>query len=290
MDIEIKKDNQAAFRLKSKQIYVQDVNIQSITQEATYSESESRMGRLFNGTVDRYRTITVPFFIYEPTIFHFPLLRDELFALFGLDDFYLRELWSDQKTDLQKVSGKQYRVRLKDVIELSQSYKFGQGSLVFETTDLPYARSVMTTQEIQTNGISIDRDWSFGMGLETVDDSEIIYLHNAVVGKTFRVFNAGNVEIHPFEAHFKLTVKNVKGSSENFQISNLTNGSRMRINVPIKATDVWTYDGPNVTRNSLAAIKDTRKDFVSLAPGWNNFQIYFCDSAEVSFDFNFLYR
>lgn len=290
MDIEVLQDGKSAFRLRSKQIYVQDIVVGSIAQQASYSVVDNRSGQLLTGVEDRSRVISAPFFMYDKSALHFPLLRDELFQLFGKEDFFIRELWSDQKEGTQKVSGKQYRVRLREVIQLTRNYKFGQAELVFETTDSPYGQSVMTAQEIQTNGINIDKNWAFGMGLETVEDKELIYTHTAIAGTSFGVFNAGNVEVHPFEAYLKLIIKNVRGSTENFQLTNFTNGSRMRINVPVKSTEVWTYDGPNIKRNSLAAANDTRKDFISLAPGWNYFQIYFCDSAEVSFDFGFLYR
>ncbi|WP_424685148.1 phage tail domain-containing protein [Enterococcus sp.] len=263
--------------------------VSSIQQEDYGKRVEGRAGIIHIGFDDVSRKIQIPFFFKGKEEFDFPLIRDELFSLFGKESFYIAEA-----PDFEgNFTGKQYQVKISDVIDMDQDEldgRIAQGTLVFETTDSPYAQSILTTQEIQSNGLTIDKYWDFGMGFETVDNQELIYNHKAVGEQSFHVFNAGNVEVHPFESYLKLTIKNVVGSTEMFQITNMTNGSRARISVPVAKTDVWTYDGPNIIRNLVHAAKHTRKNFISLAPGWNTFKVYYCDSADVSFDFGFLYR
>src|SRR5699024_5014011 len=242
-------------------------------------------------------------------IYGVALSRDELFGLVtNTEPFYVREMRrikehpgyicddpSDDRVykvndyDNLFVGGKRYKVRLASSFDIEQVYRYGFGELVFETTDLPFAESIGTTLDIEGNGINADDGlWGFGMGLEAVDES-LIYTHNAAVNEPFSIYNAGNVSIHPFEQKLKMAISNVRGSTDLFQITNHTNGSRARINVPLQSADVVVYDGPNVTRNELTFLRDTRKDFIELSPGWNNFQIYYCDSATISFDFPFYY-
>lgn len=276
-----------SFLFSEKDIIALGFKLQSIEQTHSFVSMENKAGQGDYGSTDLKRKIEVPILFRTKSPEIFSLMRDELFGLFNnKESVFIAETDSNGVP----ITGKVYQVKLTDVIEIERIGNSGKLSLNFETTDLPYGQSIMTTQDIQTNELVIDRNWAFGMGLETVDDTELIYTHKAVVGTSFKVFNAGNAEVHPFETYLTVTVKNVRGSTENFQLTNLTNSSRMRINVPVKSTDVWIYDGPNIKRNSLAATSDTRKDFISLSPGWNYFQIYFCDSAEVIFDFVFLYR
>ena len=307
MDVQINKKNGESFTLEQYGILVKDFIVSSIPLEPVYGSVEGSDRKIDYGANYGTRTITVPFRIQAYDLMDFPLLRDVLFDLVvSKESFYVREMRRAKKlsyafvdpteparmdpdTDNRLVGGKRYLVRLQDTFDLDQVEADGEGELIFETTELPFAESIGTTQDIQRNGINAeDGLWGFGMGLEAIDET-LIYKHNAVVGKTFRIFNAGNVPIYPFEQELKITISNVVGSTERFQITNLTNGSRSRIDVPLKQTDKVIYDGPNVTRNSLAFLRDTRKDFIELSPGWNNFQIYYCDRATVEFDFRFYY-
>jgi|SRR5690606_27881154 len=292
MDVEIIKKDGTSFLLSDYDIIVRDFRVQSPEILPVYGDIDGRSGTVDYGATLGRREIVVPFYLDANDLHDVALLRDKLFELvIDVNPFYVRELRRVvyQTGDNKYVGGKRYRVRISNTFDVEQMFTYGFGELVFETTDLPYAESLGTTQDIHKNGINADDDlWGFGMGLEAVDES-LIYTHNATVNKPFFIYNAGNVSIHPFEQELKITISNVRGSTERFQITNLTNGSRARINVPLRSTDVVVYDGPNVTRNKLSFLRDTRKDFIELSPGWNNFRIYYCDSATISFDFPFYY-
>ncbi|WP_080875542.1 phage tail domain-containing protein [Oceanobacillus timonensis] len=149
---------------------------------------------------------------------------------------------------------------------------------------------IVAEPSIKTGGIGIDDGlWGYGMGL-LYDNESMSFTHNAKEKTPFRIYNAGNVPIHPFEQDLKMIITDVVGSDEMFQITNHSNGSRARVNVPLNSTDTVIYDGPDVTRNNLAFLRDTRKDFVELSPGWNTLEVYYCKSARVSFDFPFYYK
>ncbi|ONK21232.1 hypothetical protein BLX87_23180 [Bacillus sp. VT-16-64] len=260
-----------------------DIFISSIRKKRETETVEGRHGYIDKGHTLETRNIELIFRLQAHNTQDYRLLRDEVFAYYSQGDFfYVSEEYQP---------GKRYKViAVEPFVPERINRKVASVGIQLEMDDLPFAESIGTTQDIQRNGINTDSGlWGFGMGLQSVDDA-MIYTHNAISGNTFRIFNAGNVSIHPFDQDLKITISNVVGSTELFQLVNLTNGSRARIDVPLKSTDKVIYDGPNVTRNSLAFLRDTRKNFIELSPGWNSFQIYNCNSATIAFDFPFYYQ
>jgi len=149
---------------------------------------------------------------------------------------------------------------------------------------LPFAESIGTTQDIQERGINAnDAIWGFGMGL-IADDDSLIYTHT---GTSFKIYNAGDVSVHPFEQDLKITIDNIQGSTSYFELRNITTGDLFRVNEG--ATGTIVLDGPNITRNSLNYLRETNKQYITLVPGWNHFEINGADSARVAFDFRFYY-
>ncbi len=308
MDIQINKKDGESFTFEQFGIIVKDFVVSSIPLNSVYSQVEGRHGTVDNGASYGTRTITVPFDLKAYDLMDYPLLRDTLFDLvLDTESFYIREMrrvkklaykfvdttesaMMDSESSNKFVGGKRYLVRLQNTFDLEQIELNGEGELIFETTELPFAESIGTTQDIQLNGLHAeDALWSFGMGLQSVDET-LRYSYNSIEGQRFRIYNAGNAPVHPFDQDFKMTISDVVGSTERFQITNHTNGSRARINVPLKESDQVIYDGPKVTRNGLEFLRDTRKDFVELSPGWNEFEVFYCDSALIDFNFRFYYK
>src|SRR5699024_5745187 len=96
------------------------------------------------------------------------------------------------------VNGKRYLVRLSNQFNLEQTNVWGEGELVFETTQLPYSESIGTTKDIDTYGIDTQPElWGFGMGL--LDEDDLKYNHTVTSNNNIDIYNAGNVTIHPFE-------------------------------------------------------------------------------------------
>src|SRR5690606_5928870 len=180
------------------------------------------------------------------------------------------------------VGGKRYKVRLAGDFDTEQMYQYGFGEMVFETTDLPFAESIGTTQDIQRNGVSAnDELWGFGMGL-IADDDSLKYTHT---GTTFRIYNAGNVPIHPFDQELKITISNIQGSSSYLQLRNNTNGTTCRVNdSPLNGKTI-VIDGPEIKINSLQEFRKTNRKYIELNAGWNQFTLTGATSAKVEFDF-----
>lgn len=283
-------DNGQSILLSDLGLKVLDFIVSSISIEAEYQELEGGNVRVDMGANWGQRTITVPVVLQSNDSHDFPLARDDVFGqLSTLEPVKIRELRRIDGIE-SYVGGKYYQVRIQNQYEFEQIVNNGKGEIVFETVGIPFAESIGTSQTIHRNGIDVDSGlWGFGMGL--IDDPDsLIYTHDADVNAPFRIYNAGNVPVHPFEQKLKITIRDVVGSTSAFQIINLTNGSRLRVNEQVNPSDVIVYDRAQVTRNGLALLRETDMSFIQLEPGWNNLRIYFCDTATIEFDFPFYYK
>lgn len=304
MDLQINKKNRESFNFDQYGIMVKDFIVSSIPLNSVYSEVDGRHGTVDYGATFGTRTITVPFNLKAYDLMDFPLLRDVLFGLvLDTESFYIREMRRpkklaysfvdtteqprmDSETDNKLVGGKQYLVRLQNTFDLEQIELDGEGELEFETTELPFAESIGTTQDIERDGIDDNSElWGFGMGL-IADDESLKYTHE---GTSFRIYNAGNVPVHPFQQELKITISNVSGSSKEFELKNKTNGTTFKVNEEVKSNQVIVLDGPNITSNEIQFLRKTNKGFIELETGWNDFSIKGATSAKVEFSFLFYY-
>lgn len=305
IDIQIKKENGESFTFEQYGIIVKDFIVSSIPLDPVYAKPEGSDRRVDYGATYDARTIKVPFEARAHDLHDYPLLRDFLFEKINdKEPFYIREMRRAKKlayafvdtnetprmmegTENRFIGGKRYLVRLQNTFDLDQMELDGEGELIFETTDLPFAESISTTQDIQRNGIGANEElWGFGMGL--IDDpSSHKYTHT---GTSFRVFNAGNVPIHPFEQSLKITISDIQGSSSFLQLRNNTNGTTFRVNDSLLNGKTIVVNGPVVTINSLQEFRKTNRKYIELDPGWNDFTLTGVFSAKVAFDFPFYYK
>src|SRR5699024_10971472 len=157
------------------------------------------------------------------------------------------------------------------------------------TTDLPLAESIGTTQNIDKNSLTYESGlWSYWMGL-LYDEESHKYTHTIKQGETVSIYNAGSVEVHPFEQELKIEVSNVYRSRKHFELNNETNGSTFRVKESVSSSDKIVYDGANIRINGLEELRRTNRKYITLETGWNVISIDGADSAEVSIDFRFYY-
>lgn len=283
MDVEITKLSGESFRLSERDITVRDFVVGSPTINPVYSQIEGQHGHVDLGATFGSRSIYVPFYYKAEDIHDVALLRDELMGLaVSAEPFYIREMRRIiyGKGDNQYVSGKRYKVRLANPFEIDQQLEYGFGELHFETTDLPFAESNGTTADIDRDGITYGSElWSYGMGLLYSDEAQK-YTHST---RSFRIYNAGNIpRHHPFEQELKITIRN---ASQGYRLSNKTTGDIFKFNDQPNGSIV--IDGPVITDAGLIAFRKTNRHFITLAPGWNDFEQN--QDATVSFDFRFYY-
>jgi phage-related protein len=287
MDVQISKITGDSFTFEENGIIAKDFIVSSISLRAISSEIEGRHGKVDYGATYGTRTITVPFYFKAQDEQDFPLVRDILFSLvIDAEPFYIQELRKQTGVN-QLLWGKRYLVRLQNTFNIDQIIKVGQGELVYETVDLPFAESIGTTQDIQSEGINSDNAlWGFSMGLIEDPDS-LIYTHTT---NQFRIYNAGNVPIHPFEQDLKITISNVVGSTSFMELNNQTNGTGFRVNEMVTNSQTIIINGPEITSNGLQYTRKTNKGFIELEPGWNAFLVSGVTGAKVEFDFPFYYK
>ncbi len=290
MDVEITKQDGKTTRLSDIGITVQDFVVSSISVEGIYSEIEGRSGLLDYGAVMGSRTITVPFYYKAADLHDVPLLRDELYSLIiSSKSFYIRELRRDiyQTGENKYIGGKRYLVRITGEFDIEQTFKYGFGEMVFETTELPFAESIGTTQDIGGDGLlHSDELWGYGMGLMYGEELQS-YTHES---DNFYIYNAGNVGIHPFEQHLTIDISDVEGSVNGFELINKTTGDVFRVNEQVNSDARILLEGPNITRNGLQYLRKTNRKYITLAPGLNEFNIGKASKARVKFDFRFYYK
>lgn len=294
MDVQITQSNGQSIKLSDLNVQVQDFRVGSIEPRPNYLDVEGTNGRIFTGATYGVRTITVPFYFKAQDLLDVAMLRDRLFEVItNTEPFYIRELrrLEYQNGENLFIGGKRYKVMLSSTFEIEQTFQYGFGELTFETTDLPFAESIGKSSDIQRDGVNVTSGlWGVGMGIIS-DDASHVYQYNVIPpGQQFKIYNPGNLPVHPFEQDLKITISNVVGSAGGFKLKNITNLSTATINIPITSTDTVIYNGPNIGRNGLAFLRNTNKDFIELVPGWNTFEVFNCTSATVNFDFRFYYK
>jgi len=293
MDVQITRMTGQAMKLSDINVQVQDFRVGSIEMRPTYIDVEGANGRINTGSTYGVRTITVPFYFKAQDLLDVAITRDKLFEIIlSTEPFYIRELrrLEYQNGDNLIVSGKRYKVNNSSTFDIYQQLKYGFGELEFETADLPFAESIGKSSDIQRDGIDVSSGlWGAGMGI-IVDPVSHKYKHNIVPGQKFKIYNPGNIPVHPFEQELKIVISDVVGGSTGFMVKNLTNFSTVTINYALSSSDIVIYNGPNIGRNGLEFLRNTKKDFIELVPGWNTFEVFNCASATIEFDFRFYYK
>ncbi|GMR68028.1 phage tail domain-containing protein [Bacillus cereus] len=293
MDVQITRINGQTMKLSDINVQAQDFRVGSIEMRPTYIDVEGANGRISTGSTYGVRTITVPFYFKAQDLLDVAITRDKLFEMIlSTEPFYIRELrrLEYQNGDNLIVSGKRYKVNISSTFDIDQQLKYGFGELEFETADLPFAESIGKSSDIQRDGISPGSGlWGAGMGIISNPASRI-YKHKAISGQRFQIFNPGNIPVHPFEQELKITISDVAGSTAGFMLKNHTNFSTATITSALYITDTIIYSGPNIGRNGLSFLRNTKKDFIELVPGWNALEVFNCTSATIEFDFRFYYK
>lgn len=104
---------------------------------------------------------------------------------------------------------------------------------------------------------------------------------------TFRIFNAGDVDIDPRVFPLKITFT---GASTNLTITNATTGDMWRYTGTTQTGDTITLDGVRSLKNGASIFGNTNRQLITIAPGWNDFSVVGTTGAfEISFNFHFYY-
>ena len=279
MDVQVVSGGDS-FLLSDLNVTVRDFIVGSIEQEVTQWTTTGRVGYVDLGSEFKSRVIQVVVYFKSTDMGSYPIVRDKIYEkLLTGNPYYIRELrrkHEDVGDDVQ-ATGKQYYVRLSNISEPEQNRMYGFFTMEFTTYELPFAESIYSTDAI--GNVPVKHYESLGM----LPESESrLYEFNA---PSFRVYNAGNVAVHPFFQELEITIEGATGSD--VTLTNTTTGEVFRY---IKTADnrKIVIDGPRVSIDGVSVFRDTNRRYVTLAPGWNNFTV--SNGASVKFKFKYYYK
>jgi hypothetical protein len=244
-------------------------SISSPSPRVITEEIEGRDGYIELGTTFDGRKIRASFFMYAYDKQDYPLLRNEVFRIFATKElFYFHE--PDQK--------RRWLVRSNgfDIERLSP--RGGKFEIEFSSPS-PYAESVGTTLD----PFAFDAElWQIGQGL--IESDDLKYVHNTA---SFRIYNAGDIDIDPRVLPLKITFT---GASMNLTITNQTTGDTWKYTGATVDGDTITLDGVRSLKNGASIFGQTNRKLITLKSGWNDFTVTGATGAfEISFDFRFYY-
>ncbi|WP_373894469.1 phage tail domain-containing protein [Virgibacillus sp. CBA3643] len=265
--------------LDTENLFTTHLDVPSTNFTNNWLAGEDGIPPIFAGSTVQQKTVTATIEIIAYDYLDYSLLKSYLHGVFGFGKpFYVVDNREPGKRTLVVLESN-FRPERHNPVN-------GTATIPFTTVNPHYTESIGTTQDIQENGISAnDELWGFGMGL-IADDDSLNYTHT---GASFRIYNAGNVAVHPFEQELSITIDNVQGSTDYLELRNTTNGSTFRVNEGVSSSQTILLDGPNVTSNGLQFLRNTNKQYIELVPGWNDFTVSGATSARVSMDFPFYY-
>jgi phage-related protein len=197
------------------------------------------------------------------------LLRNDLYrTLMKLDEFYIV---------VDAEPSKRWMVEVSSEFSPATVGAYGEFTVDF-VCHSGFAESISTTLVPVTTDSEV---WQFGMGL-TLEDTN--YLPTT---SKFRIYNAGDIAVDPRILPLIITFK---GVSTNLQIKNTTTGDTWVYTGTTVTGDTLKLDGVRSLLNETSVFGNTNHQLISIAPGWNTFEITGANAPfEVSFDFRFYY-
>ena len=141
-------------------------------------------------------------------------------------------------------------------------------------------------QSIKNSDELAGTDYQFGMNETNNDNShgDIKYEFNS---ETFWVYNDSDVLIDPYKNRHELTIT-LKCDGKP-TIKNDTTDTSIAINQNIKNTDTFMLNGVDSFLNNDAWGINTDMGYITLAPGWNKFEVSGASNVDIKFSFPFLY-
>jgi phage-related protein len=244
-------------------------SISSPSVRVVTEEIDGRDGYVEVDTTYDGRKIRASFFMQAVDRHDFPLLRNEVFRIFSTKElFYFHE--PNQK--------RRWLVRSNGFEIEKYPPRIGSFEIEFSSPS-PYAESVGTTLDPFTFDSEL---WQIGQGL--IESDDLKYVHNT---PSFRIYNAGGIDIDPRVLPLKITFV---GASTNLAITNETTGDTWTYNGTTQATDTITLDGVRSLKNGASIFGNTNRKLITLKSGWNDFTVAGATGPfEISFDFRFYY-
>lgn len=256
--------------MHTRDIWVSSFHILSPSPNHLSETTDDQHGSIYLGTTLNNRVIKVMFSVEAVDPIDFDMKRDELFRIFNpLEKFYIIR-------DLQP--GKRMEVSVNGEFDIDYlSLEDGEFEIEFVIHSV-FLESVGKTLDPKLFDVE---KWQVGQGLLTDATS---YVHQT---NTFKIFNAGDIAINPRQQ--PLVIKFI-GASSNLKITNKTTGDVWQYNGPTFAGETLEINGIRSLKNGSSIVYNTNRKLISIATGWNDFEISGgTGSFVISFDFRFYY-
>ncbi|WP_166626844.1 phage tail domain-containing protein [Jeotgalicoccus sp. S0W5] len=268
-----------------------------IQQNQTFNDGIDGRSRLFAGSEDKFRKITLNIKADAYDIHDISHLRNAINELFD-GEFYIREKRiksvdveyesPGQKTgelnfgEPEYVNGQQHKVVKVNAID-HEELLTNEFVIELETTDLPYGESVYTTKELNDTGLSALAE-KYGL-VDNIDDEKTQYVFTE---KTFSVWNAGNVTVEPESMYIYITLGLVT-TDGSLKFTNKTTGETFAFNKSVTNRNIY-LDGMNIMEGTaINALRNTNRQRIRLVPGVNNFEITGATFSQITVSFKFYY-
>jgi hypothetical protein len=273
MNVIIERLNGTQYSLADYGVKTLDFVVDSPEPRADSEQAEGLDGHIDLGATYAGRTMHGDFMMQAVDTADYPLLRNEVFRIFqSREQFYVID---------EREPGKRWLVRVDGKFSMQQVRVYGRFTVDFISPSA-YAESVgtsLTSMDFEQDGV-----WQVGQGLVEADDLK--YTHTTT---TFSIYNPGDATVNPRNMPLVITYK---GASTNLEIRNLTTLETWKYTGTTASTlETLAINGTRSLKNGVVNIfADTNRKLITLAPGWNSFDIGGTSgSFEVSFNFRFYY-
>jgi len=245
----VQKLNGQMIDLDELGIRTRDFIVHSPSYIHTFEEVEGMDGVIDLGTKTGTRQITCLFRFIADDWIDFGQKRDEIFNLFeSKEPFYLIE---------KRSLFKRWLVKVADSYEIPQRNVFGNFEINFVAIK-GYAESIGTSIQAKT--------------FEHLQELPVTYTdYQDIYATKFKIYNPGQL-IDPRNPNHYLKIT-YKGNSENLRIENKTTGDVWQYMGTSNLNDEIVLEGIRATKNGLSIFRQTNKRLITIAPGWNEFEI-----------------
>lgn len=264
-----------------------DLVVSSIGQEVTEHTIPGRPGKITTGVRDDDRDMTIKARIKAMNATDYRLKRDRVFAFFrSLGAFYVTE--SQQGNKLMKVRVvEQYTPERPDNL---QTYAFVD--IPLQIDGHPYWISRFKTMQLhESQGISTDGKWSFGMGLSVSPENLTYQYENA---GEFNIYNAG-IPLKTIQEKDNCEIKiEIKQNVTSFMLYDSTGGKweynpNKNDDWKLEPGDVIIFNGHDVRLNKTTIMERTNRYYPIIKDGINKFEMSGLSNYKITFDFRFKY-
>jgi phage-related protein len=241
----------------------------SVSPQNEYESVEGRHGLIPLSTTFGGRPLRASFYALDRDYLSYQLLKNEIYNLFSTEN---EMIIIDSRQP-----GKRWNVKVSSTFGIENiNFRGGKFTVEFISASA-FAESIGSTLD----PLTFDAEkWQTGQGLIL---DELMYTQSVT---TFQIYNAADgVIVDPRKAPLLITFK---GASTNLQIKNLTTGDTWTYTGTTLAADEIKLDGIRSTKNGLTIFRNTNHKFITLAPGYNSFQLVgTTGSFTISFSFRF---